>query len=559
MKSTLLSWALAMVISPWACLAASAQKTDFTTAKPESQRDLCPVDVSTAVKNPVASGWNGWGADLHNTRFQPAAQAGVSLNRVPRLRLKWAFGFSGATMAFSQPAVFSGRLFVGSESGDVFALNADSGCIEWSFRAQASVRTGITIGHSRKQDSEIYFGDQHGSVYALDAVTGRLLWRAQADPHRAAMITGTPQLWQGHLYVPVASYEENFAPDPHYECCTFRGSIVAYDAKTGKQVWKTYTISDAPHKTGISKAGTQIWGPSGAGVWSAPTLDPQRRVLYMATGNNYSNPVTKTSDSVLALNLNTGKILWIQQMTPNDAHNSSCFPFMDATQSNCPTEPGSDSDFGASPILATTQDGRRILVAAQKSGVVYGLDPEKEGKVVWQTRIGKGGSLGGIEWGAAADDQNVYAALSDCDWKTFERLKDGQKTSVVDLDPDKGGGLFALRLRDGQKVWSTPTPEACADREHCSPAQLAAVTAIPGVIFSGALDGHLRAYSSQTGEVLWDYDTVRDFSTVNGVPARGGSLNGPGAVVVDGKLYVNSGYGRFGEAAGNVLVAFSAE
>jgi polyvinyl alcohol dehydrogenase (cytochrome) len=167
--------------------------------------------------------------------------------------------------------------------------------------------------------------------------------------------------------------------------------------------------------------------------------------------------------------------------------------------------------------------------------------------------------LGGIEWGAAADDQNVYAALSDCDWKTFERLKDGQKTSVVDLDPDKGGGLFALRLRDGQKVWSTPTPEACADREHCSPAQLAAVTAIPGVIFSGALDGHLRAYSSQTGEVLWDYDTVRDFSTVNGVPARGGSLNGPGAVVVDGKLYVNSGYGRFGEAAGNVLVAFSAE
>jgi polyvinyl alcohol dehydrogenase (cytochrome) len=257
--------------------------------------------------------------------------------------------------------------------------------------------------------------------------------------------------------------------------------------------------------------------------------------------------------------MNTGEILWTQQTIPNDAHNSSCFPFMDATQSNCPAEPGSDFDFGASPILATARNGRRILVAAQKSGVVYGLDPANKGKVIWQTRIGKGGSLGGIEWGAAADRQNVYAALSDCDWKTFERTKDGQKKSVVDLDPDKGGGLFALRLTDGHEVWNTATPPACVDREHCSPAQLAAVTAIPGLIFSGSLDGHLRAYSSESGKVVWDYDTVRGFSTVNGVPAHGGSLNGPGAVVVGGMLYVNSGYSRFGEAPGNVLLAFSVE
>jgi polyvinyl alcohol dehydrogenase (cytochrome) len=372
------------------------------------------------------------------------------------------------------------------------------------------------------------------------------------------MITGTPQLWQGRLYVPVASYEANFAPDTHYQCCSFRGSIVAYDAQTGKPVWKTYMISKVPSKTGVNKAGAQLWGPSGAGVWSAPTLDTRHRVLYVATGNNYSDPVTDASDSALALNMDTGKILWTQQSTLNDAYNASCLPFMDATQSNCPPENGSGFDFGASPILVTVRDGRRILIAAQKSGVVYRLDPANGGKLIWQIRVGKGGPLGGIKWGSAADHQNVYAALSDCDWKTFDKVKNGQKESVVDMDPDKGGGLFALRLSDGYEVWQTPTPAACADREHCSPAQLAAVTAIPGVIFSGSLDGHLRAYSSQTGKILWDFNTVRDYSTVNGVPAYGGSLNGPGAVVVGGILYVNSGYIRFGETPGNVFLAFSA-
>jgi len=546
----------------WGSLSALAQKAVVAPVKPELGTGRCPsVDSILATKS-GAPGWNGWGVDLHNSRFQPAAQAGLIASQIPRLQLKWAFGFDGASMAFSQPAVAGGRLFVGSESGDVFALNADSGCTEWTFHAQGSVRTGFVIGpgsSKQAQTGAVYFGDQHGAVYALDSATGQLLWKAQADPHPAAMITGTPQLWRGRLYVPVASYEENFAPDTQYQCCSFRGSLVAYNARTGWPIWKTYMISDAPRKTGVSKAGTQLWGPSGAGVWSAPTLDTRHRILYVATGNNYSDPVTGTSDSVLALSMKTGKILWTQQVTPNDAYNASCLPFMDATQSNCPPEKGSDFDFGASPILVNAPDVGRILIAAQKSGVVYGLDPAAGGNVIWQTRVGKGGPLGGIEWGSAADHQKVYAALSDCDWKTFERVKGGKKESVVDMDPDKGGGLFALRLSDGLKVWQTPTPGACADREHCSPAQLAAVTAIPGVIFSGSLDGHLRAYSSETGKIVWDFNTVRDFSTVNGVSSHGGSLNGPGAVVVGGRLYVNSGYVRFGEAPGNVVLAFSVD
>jgi polyvinyl alcohol dehydrogenase (cytochrome) len=542
-------------------LPVAGQPAAVAPANPETIVGRCPTRVLMPAAKPGASAWNGWGVDVRNSRFQTAAQARLTASDVSRLRLKWAFGFDGATVAFSQPAVASGRLFVGSESGDVFALNSDSGCTEWTFHAQASVRTGFVIGPgsiNRAHIGMVYFGDQRGAVYALDGATGQLLWKSQADSHPAAMITGTPQLWQGRLYVPVASYEENFAPDIHYQCCSFRGSIVAYEAQTGKPAWKTYMIAEVPHKTGVSKAGTQLWGPSGVGVWSAPTLDTRDRVLYVATGNNYSDPVTNTSDAVLALNMDTGNILWTQQLTPNDAYNASCLPFMDATESNCPPENGPDFDFGASPILVTTRQSRRILVAAQKSGIVYGLDPAQRGKVIWQTRVGKGGPLGGIEWGSAVDHQNVYAALSDCDWKTFERVKNGQHESVVDLDPDKGGGLFALRLRDGRRVWQTPTPAACADRAHCSPAQLAAVTAIPGVVFSGSLDGHLRAYSSETGKILWDFNTLRDFATVNGVAAHGGSLNGPGAVVVGGIVYVNSGYIRFGEAPGNVLLAFSA-
>jgi polyvinyl alcohol dehydrogenase (cytochrome) len=527
-----------------------------------SREDACPTPTANFSMDKNTPHWNGWGVDLSNKRFQLAAMAGLTVEDVPRIKVKWAFGFQGASLAFSQPAVAGENLIVGGESGKVFALNARSGCTKWTFQAQGSVRTGFVISPRAAEHSvgaTVYFGDQHGAVYALNASTGTLLWKEQADTHPAAMITGTPQLWQGRLYAPVASYEENFAIDPTYECCTFRGSVVALDAASGKQVWKTYMIADQADKTGRSKSGKQLWGPSGVGVWSSPTLDPEHGLLYVGTGNNYSGPATSASDAVLALSMDSGKILWTRQMTPNDAYNSSCVPVYGKTTPNCPQESGEDFDFGSSPILVTLHNGHRLLIAGQKSGIVYGLDPDREGKVVWQTRLGKGGPLGGVEWGLAVDLSKVYAAISDCDWGSFELTRNGQKKTVFGVLPDKGGGLFALDLADGAKVWATPPPAACQNREQCSPAQLAAVTAIPGVVFSGSLDGHLRAYSSWTGRIIWDFDTERDFKTVNGITAHGGSLNGPGSVVVNGMLYVNSGYGRFGEMAGNVFLAFSVD
>jgi polyvinyl alcohol dehydrogenase (cytochrome) len=490
--------------------------------------------------------WNGWGADLANRRFQPAAQAGLRPSDVPRLRLKWAFGFPGDIVAYAQPAVAGGRLFVGSAGGRVYSMSATTGCIYWTLEAEAPVRTAISIGPNGSRYAA-YFGDLHANVYAADAATGELLWKTRVDDHSEARITGAPVLDGGRLFVPVASFEEVTAADPAYECCRFRGSVLALDAATGKILWKTYTVSDPPRPTRKNKAGTQLWGPSGAAVWSAPTIDPKRHVLYAATGDSYSDPPAPTTDAILALDMDSGKILWVRQMTTGDAFNLAC-PSPD--KSNCPEANGPDFDFGASPILVRLRGGRRMLIAGQKSAIVYALDPDRGGEPLWQTRVGRGGTLGGIQWGPATDDGQAYVALSDI----VRRVT----PMGLELDPKSGGGLFALRLTNGAVDWSA-LPPGCGDRQPCSPAQSAAVTAIPGVVFSGSSDGHLRAYATKDGKIVWDFDTMREYQTVNGVPARGGSLDGPGPVVAGGMLYVNSGYGAMGGIPGNVLLAFSVE
>lgn len=504
-------------------------------------------DGATAWRDPLAGPhWNGWGADLANRRFQSAAQAGLTAGDVPRLRLKWAFGFPGEIMAYAQPAVAGGRLFAGSAGRRVYSLSAATGCIYWTLEAEAPVRTAITIG-KRGAGYAVYFGDLHANVYAADAVTGEILWKTRADEHSEARITGAPALSGDRLFVPVASSEEVSAADPAYECCRFRGSVLALDTATGKTIWKTYTIAGAPHPTRKNKSGTQLWGPSGAAVWSAPTLDLTRHVLYAATGDNYSDPTAATSDAILGLDMRSGKILWTRQITAGDAFNLAC-PSPDKT--NCPDANGPDFDFGSSPILIELSRGRRMLVAGQKSAMVYALDPDRGGELLWHTRVGRGGTLGGIQWGPAADDDRAYVALSD--------IKRRVTPMGLELDPTAGGGLFALRLATGEIDWSAPPP-VCGDRRPCSPAQSAAVTVIPSVVFSGSSDGHLRAYSTHDGKVVWDFDAVREFQTVDGVPARGGSFDGPGPVVAGGMLYVNSGYGAMGGIPGNVLLAFSLE
>ena len=484
--------------------------------------------------------WNGWGNDPTNARFQPAAAAGLTTRSVPKLTLKWAFGIPGGTAMTAQPTVFAGRLFFGSENGTVYALDATTGCTYWQFKADAGVRSAVSVGPiagTRPVKYAAYFGDFRANVHAVDALTGERIWSLKVDDHAAARITGGPTLVDGRLYVPVSSLEELPGARPNYPCCTFRGSIVAIDANTGKQLWKTYTIPEAPTMAGKNAAGTPLWKPAGAAVWAAPTVDVGRKLLYAATGNAYTDPAAPTSDAVIAMSLETGAIQWVSQVTPKDSFVVGCRPDND----NCPDDVGPDFDFGNSPILRRLANGRSVIVIGQKSGVAYGMDPDKKGAVVWQYRAGQGSALGGIEWGSAADERVMYVPVSD-------------------VTRAEAGGLHAIGVGSGERIWHTPAPAlTCKGGLGCTGAQSAAISVIPGVVFSGSVDGHIRAYDTGDGRIIWDFDTVRDFDTVNGVRASGGSIDGPGPTIAGGMLYTGSGYGRWLGRPGNVLLAFAVQ
>jgi polyvinyl alcohol dehydrogenase (cytochrome) len=496
----------------------------------------CTASATIGTSAAVTRGprWTGWSPSPNNARFQPADLAGLSAADLPRLTLKWAFGFPDASSAWAQPTVAGGRVFVGSQNGTVYSLDAATGCIRWTFTASGGVRTAITIGLIGTR-VVAFFGDTAANAYALDADTGAKIWIRKVEDHPLARITGSPALFENRLYVPTSSYEESQGADPQYACCTFRGSVTALDARNGVVVWKTYAVADTPAPRGKSSAGVPLFGPSGSAIWSAPTIDAKRRVLYIATGNTYSGPPQPSSDAVIAIDLKTGAIKWTKQATPSDIYVTGCGR---SANPNCPDTNGPDVDFGSAPILATLADGRDLIVIGQKSGIGWAFDPDKHGDVVWQYRAGEGGALGGIEWGSAVDGTHAYFAVSD-------------------ITRPKPGGLHAVTLATGERVWMAAPPAAkCGSGRGCNAAQSAALTVIPGVVFSGSNDGALRAYSTKDGAMLWEFDSNREFSTVNGVHARGASMIGPGPAIAGGMIFVNSGYGAFGGRAGNVLLAF---
>jgi polyvinyl alcohol dehydrogenase (cytochrome) len=508
--------------------------TRASAAEPDAQTGLCPPGYESPSDSTY---WNGWGVDATNGNFQPPKQAGLRAGQIPNLRLKWSFGFPGAAAAMGQPAMVGGRLYFGSQDGTVFATDARTGCLFWTFKAAATVRTAITVGTVGHARHAAMFGDSQANVYAVNTKDGSLLWKVKLDEHPVARITGAPKLHGSRLYVPVSSIEEVTGGGPKYECCKFRGSVAAVDIESGKVVWKTYTIPDPPSPTKKNSAGVQLYGPAGAAVWLSPTLDLKKRIVYVGTGNAYSDPPTKYSDAILAIDMDSGRLVWSKQLTEKDGWNFAC---VNPNKANCPENAGPDVDIGASPILRELPGGRRVLVAGQKSGVVHGLDPDAEGAILWQTRIGEGGALGGVQWGMAADNANVYVALSDVHRKL------------------EAGGLFALSLAKGEKVWhAPPVKPACAGKFGCTPAQMAPVAVLEGVVFSGAMDGVLRAYDAKTGKVIWEYNTLQSYQTVNGVKAQGGSLSATGPVFAGGMMFLNSGYGMLGGMAGNVLLAFA--
>jgi polyvinyl alcohol dehydrogenase (cytochrome) len=505
---------------------------------------LCRSD--TRILSSVSKAtWTGWGPAPDNTRFQSAAGAKLDGSQIGQLKLQWSFGFPGDVIAFAAPTVIRGTLFVGSAGGTVQALDARTGCIHWTYQAAGPVRTPPTVAVDNGREL-LLFTDQVGGVYGLDAATGRQLWKTRVETHEATRLTGAIAVHEGLAFVPAASWEESRAVDPAYPCCTFRGSISALKVRDGKVVWKTWLVPK-PKQTHVTAAGTKRYGPSGVGVWSAPAIDAARGLIYMGTGNSYTQPASELSDAVIAVEMKTGRIAWSRQISPKDVFNAQCARGGDH---DC----GPDHDLAAPILFLRAPGGRELLIAGQKSGIVSALDPANRGNVLWQTRVGIGGISGGVQWGMASDGAHVYAAVAD-----FVRNAGDLGSAQIgnaNFDPAKGGGLTALDVLTGAKVWFAPSTPCSPPREGCSPAQPGAVTIIPGAVFSGAMDGHLRAFSSVDGKLLWDVDTQRRYATINGTEAQGGSLDGAGAVVVDGMLYINSGYPRLGGAPGNVLLAF---
>lgn len=495
----------------------------------------------------------GWGVQHNNQRHFDQQRSAINIDNVSQLRLKWAFAYPEALRARSQPALAGGSIFVGSQNGTVFSLDEDTGCVRWMFNTAAEVRTGIVVASWHKGKSSaplLYFGDLVGNVYAVNAVTGELAWRDRADDHPSLTITAAPVLHKDRLYVPLSALEVSAAADPLYACCTFRGGVAVYDARSGEKLWTAYTIDEPPLEVGKNSVGTPQIAPSGAPVWNTPALDPKRGVMYVGTGTNYSSPANDTSDAILALDMKDGRIRWQQQMTSGDAWNMGCET---ADKINCPPEKGPDFDFGAAVIIAKTAQGNDILLAGQKSGNVYALDPDDGGKVLWSRRLGRGGIQGGIHFGMTVDGQTLYVPVSDFDPGP---LWPGKSYAGIDSYP----GMYALDIATGKTRWFKPNKDLCADRKFCSPGLSSPASSLPGGVVGGAMDGHLRAYRASDGKVVWDIDTAVSYDTVNGVAASGGSFGGGTGPVFKGRrLIVNSGYGAYFHMPGNVLLVFELE
>ena len=490
-----------------------------------------------------AGQWNGWGRDTDNSRFQPGP--GLRPEDVSRLKVKWAFAYPG-NIAYGQPTIIGDRLYVTSEVGQVYCLNARTGCTYWTLNAGVGVRSAISVGPLPKGSTArfaAYFGDEKSFVHAVDAATGKPIWKTRIEEHPISRITGSPLLYRDRLYVTVSSFEESAGREPKYECCTFRGSVVALNAYSGKIIWKSHTIPIEPRPFRKNSAGTQMYGPAGAAIWSTPTIDIKRRVIYAATGNSYTDVENLFSDAIIAFDLDTGKIRWVNQVTPKDNFLVGC---RQPGVGNCPQEAGPDYDFGSSPILRTLPGGKQVLLCGQKSGVIYALDPDDNGRQIWQARVGNGGALGGIEWGPAADLESVYVAMADPGGAPDKRKP----------------GLTALNIATGEVRWHVPAPAPICSwgKTRCTNSQSAAVTVIPGVVFSGATDGHLRAYSAKDGSIIWDVDTAAaPWQAVKGRVAKGGSIDAGGVTIANGMVFVNSGYGRFVGQPGNALLAFTVD
>jgi len=526
---------------------------DFLAVKAADDPDwydgmLCPPERRTVSRTPVIMPVVG--VDERGSRHLTAQQAGLGSGDMPRLELAWAIGFPDTSVMRSAPVIVGSTMYVSApQTGRVLALDVREPCVQWIYDAGTQLSSSLSYGLVGEVPV-LVFADRAGLVHAVEATAGERLWSADGRHSSDTSISGAPVLAGDRVIVPVSGSGVGRGADPEYECCAEHGAVVALDARTGEQLWTWHTMEAASYTGRTNRVGVKLRGPSGAPIWSTPTIDQGRGLIYATSGQNTSLPATKTSDAVLAIELATGRLRWGFQALANDVWIIGCRS--DAAQSvpNCPSPEESvlkDFDFGGSAVLVTLADGRDVLLAGQKSGDVWALDPE-DGTLLWNRRFGQGTPLGGVHWGLATDGQRVFAPISD---------------PITHPGARPEPGMNALDIATGEVLWRQAVTADCEDGRR---ARFAAcdtrygLSAVPlvvdGSVVAGAVDGRLYVFDGATGAVVFRFDTLRDFETVNGVHGRGGSIDAHSVAAGAGMIFVGSGYGRFGQAAGNVLLAF---
>lgn len=512
------------------------------------QANNCSPEVAAVID--LSPRINGWGINNKNHRFITETDAGITKESLARLQVKWVFALPDTETPHTQPFITLDTVFIGDEPGIVYALDRQTGCEKWRFDAGNTVRTALrfmSYEANGKQRNVLTFGTAGGEVFGIDPRTGQQLWRMRADEHSKTMVSGSSIDHNGVIFQPVSSWEAAWAVNPFYSCCNFRSSVIALDPATGELLWRSYMVKEEPRLVQEKLIWGDHYGPSGAPVWSQPTLDAKRNRLYVGTGENYSSPSTDTSDAIVALDLTTGEMLWHQQFLASDAWNVAC---ESPLSSNCPNERGVDLDFGAPPILVTI-DGRDMILAGQKSGSVYALDPDHGGKLIWQQKPGTGGKLGGIHFGMGVDEARgvLYVPISD---RPVDMLGDNP-------EGEPNPSLHAFDIASGKSLWSTPAPDICTDADGaaidgCYRGLSAAITITENLVFAPSLDGYIRVFDAHSGDHIWDFDTRGEFAAVNAKKASGGAIDLGGVYLDAGQLFVNAGYGTLGQLGGNAFM-----
>jgi polyvinyl alcohol dehydrogenase (cytochrome) len=532
----------------------------WLAAEEDAKRDAWITEKACPGETPVpVTGRENWGLGRDNARH--VADARISRKNAGKLELAWSIALPAVTAMRSQPVVAGDTVFLGSKGGHLLALDRHSGCVRWSFKTEAPVHSALTLDRTPDGVATLFFADEMATVYAVDATRGTLRWRERVKWFPTSIISGPITYHAGRLFVPLSSFEVAAAGLPTHECCRTHGGIQALDALNGKAVWRFDTTPHAT-KTYVNRDGVQMWGPSGAVVWNSPTIDVKRGAIYFGTGQNSSSPAGDTSDAIIALDLETGAKRWVFQALADDAWNAACL----SGGASCPRENGPDFDFGASVILLERKQGD-LLLAGQKSGEVFALDPDQKGAVVWRNRIGSGSSNGGVHHGLATDGKRVYVPVADPERK------------VAGYVPRPG--VSALSVDDGRVLWSHPVQRGCtfdpADAPLVGLAEMAkgkserspwpdcsyyyghsaAAVIANGVVYAGALDGKLRLFDARNGKLLRVIETKQAYRATNGLDGHGGAIDVGGAIVSGDQLFVLSGYGMFGQMPGNMLLVYS--